>query len=85
MPNDKLNRVTIGVLPGWPGIDVSMLDRYLLEIFGGIRARALQRECNLLLAWGTGRMVENGGGNLAWPEAGPGSIFIPVGPGTPMA
>jgi diguanylate cyclase (GGDEF)-like protein len=80
MPFEGLKRAAIGILPGWPGNDVTTLDRYLLEILGGIQARAAEQGCNLLLAWSTGRMVENGEENLPWPEAGPGTTFTPVGP-----
>ena len=76
----KHPRPTIGILPGWLGFEGSTPDRYLNTVYGGIRAQAKARGCNILLAWGGGRVVEISRVYPAWPVVEPDSDFVPVGP-----
>ncbi len=80
MPNNKHDRPTIGILPGWSVHEDGTPDRYLRAVFHGIRSAVRNRGCNLLLAWGLGRMLETSSIHPAWPEVSPNSDFVPVGP-----
>ncbi len=81
MPSKKTKRLTIGILPGWPASEGSTPDRYLTAVFSGIQAKASARGCNLLLAWGVGRVAESSDDvHPAWPVSTPDSDFVPVGP-----
>src|SRR5512135_1144805 len=81
MPRKKSKRLTIGILPGWPASEGSTPDRYLTAVFSGIQAKATARGCNLLLAWGVGRVAESSDAvHPAWPVSTPDSDFVPVGP-----
>lgn len=74
------HRLTIGVLPGWLAYEGSSPDHYLNNVFKGIQSQANLRGCNLLLAWGGGRVVETSRGFPAWPVVASDSDFVPVGP-----
>ena len=76
----KHSHLTIGILPGWLAYAGATPDRYLNTIFSGIRAQAFARGCNILLAWGGGRVVETSRVFAAWPVLAPDSDFVPVGP-----
>jgi diguanylate cyclase (GGDEF)-like protein len=80
MPKIKNQRITIGVLPGWLAYEGSTPDRYLNMVFSGIQSQAYVRGCNILLAWGGGRVVETSRSFPAWPVVAPDSDFVPVGP-----
>lgn len=73
------SRPTIGVLVGWQ-VYVGMLDGFIDQVFQGIIAGAAERECNLLLACGTGLPYGTGFGKPAWPFLSPTHDFLPVGP-----
>ena len=80
MPNFKRDRPTIGILPGWSALAGKIPDRYLASVLRGIQSAARIRECNLLLAWGLGRVNDPSGLYTAWPVASADSDFVPVGP-----
>jgi len=80
MQHTSDRRPTIGILPGWLGFEGSTPDRYLNSVYSGIREQAKARGCNILLAWGGGRVVEISRVYPAWPVVGPDSDFVPVGP-----
>ena len=80
MPKIKNRRITIGILPGWLAYEGSTPDRYLNQVFSGIQSQAYARGCNILLAWGGGRVVETSRVFPAWPVAAPDTDFAPVGP-----
>jgi signal transduction histidine kinase/DNA-binding response OmpR family regulator/ABC-type sugar transport system substrate-binding protein len=73
------SRPTIGVLVGWQ-VYVGMLDGFIDQVFQGIIAGAAERECNLLLACGTGLPYGTSFGKPAWPFISPTVDFLPVGP-----
>ena len=79
-PHPKNHRLTIGVLPGWLAYEGSSPDHYLNNVFKGIQSQANARGCNLLLAWGGGRVVETSRVFPAWPVVAADSDFVPVGP-----
>jgi diguanylate cyclase (GGDEF)-like protein len=70
---------TIGVLPGWSAYQQSSPDRYLSTVIRGILSAAHSLNCNLLLAWGVGRVVGESSIHPAWPVISPDSDFVPVG------
>ena len=77
----KMNRrAVIGVIPGWLGFEGTTPDRYLNTLFNGIQSQAVICGCNLLLAWGGGRVVESSRSFPAWPIVAEDSDFVPVGP-----
>src|ERR1041385_140319 len=80
MPNFKRDRPTIGILPGWSGLAGIIPDRYLTSVLKGMQSAAQVKQCNLLLAWGLGRVDEPGGDFPAWPVVSRDSDFVPVGP-----
>jgi signal transduction histidine kinase/CheY-like chemotaxis protein/ABC-type sugar transport system substrate-binding protein len=57
-----------------------MLDGFIDQVFQGIIAGAAERECNLLLACGTGLPYGTGFGKPAWPFLSSSNDFLPVGP-----
>lgn len=85
MPKIKNRRITIGILPGWLAYEGSTPDRYLNQVFSGIQSQAYARGCNILLAWGSGRIVETSRVFPAWPVAAPDTDFVPVARGIRMA
>ena len=80
MSKFKRDRPTIGILPGWSALEGKIPDQYLASVLEGIQSAARIRQCNLLLAWGLGRLTDSNGIYPAWPEASPDSDFVPVGP-----
>jgi diguanylate cyclase (GGDEF)-like protein len=76
----KCNRPTIGVLPGWAPVGEDRPDRYLISVVRGIQSAARTRNCNLLLAWGTGHGADPYEGIPAWPVVSNQTDFVPVGP-----
>jgi len=72
-------RPTIGVLVGWQ-VYSGTFDSFLDRVFHGILAGVAERECNLMLACGTGLPYGVGFGRPAWPFTSPVVDFIPVGP-----
>ncbi len=76
----KHDRPTIGILPGWSGLAGIISDRYLMSVLEGIRSAARVKQCNLLLAWGLGRVTDTSGTFPAWPVVSPDADFVPVGP-----
>src|SRR5436190_12179590 len=71
---------TIGILPGWSGHTGKISDRYLASVLKGIQSAARVKQCNLLLAWGLGRVDQSSGTHPAWPVVATDSDFVPVGP-----
>lgn len=80
MSNLKRERPIIGVLPGWSVLAGRIPDGYLVSVLRGIQSAAHSKGCDLLLAWGLGRISDPGGIYPAWPLTGPNSDFVPVGP-----
>ncbi len=74
------HRPTVGILPGWLAYEGTTPDRYLNAVFSGIRDQAFARGCNILLAWGCGRVAETSRVTAAWPVLAPDTDFVPVGP-----
>ena len=72
-------RPTIGVLVGWQ-VYSGAFDSFLDRVFHGILAAAAERDCNLMLACGTGVPYGVGFGKAAWPLTSPLVDFVPVGP-----
>jgi diguanylate cyclase (GGDEF)-like protein len=73
-------RPTVGVLPGWAAAGEAKSDRYLVSVVQGIQTAAHARNCNVLLAWGTGHGVLPYEEIPAWPMVSPDTDFVPVGP-----
>jgi diguanylate cyclase (GGDEF)-like protein len=71
--------LTIGMLPGWPVFGSIFLDRFLQYVINGVRAAALDRGCNLLVACGVSRTPGMRSLHTAWPAAAPDCDYIPVG------
>jgi diguanylate cyclase (GGDEF)-like protein len=80
MSKFKRERPTIGILPGWSAITGQTTDHYLASVLEGIQSAARIRSCNLLLAWGLGRVSDVSATHTAWPVVAPDSDFVPVGP-----
>ena len=80
MPRKNKRRLMVGVIPGWLAFEGTTPDRYLNTLFHGIQSQALIRGCNLLLAWGGGRVVETSRVFPAWPVVAADLDFVPVGP-----
>src|SRR5215211_901238 len=78
--NANRNRPTIGILPGWAAAGEGKPDHYLVSVVQGIQSAARARNCNLLIAWGTGHDVEPYEEIPAWPMAAHNTDFVPVGP-----
>ena len=78
--NANRNRPTIGILPGWAAAGEGKPDHYLVSVVQGIQSAARARNCNLLIAWGTGHDVEPYEEIPAWPVASHDTDFVPVGP-----
>jgi diguanylate cyclase (GGDEF)-like protein len=74
------NRPTIGILPGWAAAGEDRPDHYLISVVQGIQSAARARNCNVLLAWGTGHSVEPYEEIPAWPVVSQDTDFVPVGP-----
>jgi len=64
-------------LPVYYGTDIL---RYLHEVLQGIRAAAVARDCNLLIACGVDEMPLPRADKPAWPVPAPDTTFVPVGP-----
>ena len=58
MSKYKHDRPTIGILSGWSAINGQVVDHYVASVLGGIQSAARIRRCNLLLAWGLGRVSD---------------------------
>ncbi len=71
---------TIGILPGWAAAGEDKPDHYLISVVQGIQSAARARNCNVLLAWGTGHSVEPYEEIPAWPVVSQDTDFVPVGP-----
>ena len=71
------DKPTIGILPGWSS---GSFDLYLRTVIRGMQSAARSLNCNLLLAWGVGRVVGESSFHPAWPVASLDSDFVPVGP-----
>ncbi len=80
MSKYKHDRPTIGILTGWSPITGQIADHYLASVLAGIQAAARIRSCNLLLAWGVGRVSDTNATHTAWPVVATDSDFVPVGP-----
>lgn len=80
MPPLKRDRPTIGVLVGWSMIRGKIPDLYTLSVLRGIQSAAALKQCNLLAAWGLGRITDPEAFYPAWPDVSPHSDFVPVGP-----
>jgi len=80
MSKYKHDRPTIGILPGWSAITGQIADHYLASVLAGIQSAARIRSCNLLLAWGQGRVNDPNATFTAWPVVAEDSDFVPVGP-----
>jgi diguanylate cyclase (GGDEF)-like protein len=70
---------TIGMLPGWPVYGSIFLDRFLQYIIGGVRAAALDHNCNLMVACGVSRTPGMRSLHTAWPVLAPDCDYVPVG------
>ncbi|MGD0174726.1 MAG: GGDEF domain-containing protein [Anaerolineales bacterium] len=70
---------TIGMLPGWPVFGSVYLDRFLQYVINGVRAAALDRGCNLMVACGVSRTPGMRSLHTAWPTSAPDCDYIPVG------
>ena len=70
---------TIGMLPGWPVFGSIYLDRFLQYVVNGVRAAALDRGCNLMVACGVSRTPGMRSLHTAWPTSAPDCDYIPVG------
>jgi diguanylate cyclase (GGDEF)-like protein len=70
---------TIGMLPGWPVFGSIYLDRFLQYAINGVRAAALDRGCNLMVACGVSRTPGMRSLHTAWPTSAPDCDYIPVG------
>ena len=70
---------TIGMLPGWPVFGSIFLDRFLQYVVNGVRAAALDRGCNLMVACGVSRTPGMRSLHTAWPASAPDCDYIPVG------
>lgn len=73
-------RPTIGVLATLPVYYGTDILRYLHEVLQGIRAAAVARECNLLIACGMDEMPLPRADKPAWPLPAADTAFVPVGP-----
>jgi diguanylate cyclase (GGDEF)-like protein len=73
------SRVTIGMLPGWPVYGSIFLDRFLQFVVGGVRAAALDRGCNLMVACGVSRTPGMRSLHTAWPVLAPDCDYVPLG------
>jgi diguanylate cyclase (GGDEF)-like protein len=67
------------MLPGWPVFGSVFLDRFLQYVINGVRAAALDRGCNLLVACGVSRTPGMRSLHTAWPASAPDCDYIPVG------
>ncbi|HEY5118412.1 MAG TPA: GGDEF domain-containing protein [Anaerolineales bacterium] len=70
---------TIGMLSGWPVFGSIYLDRFLQYAINGVRAAALDRGCNLMVACGVSRTPGMRSLHTAWPTSAPDCDYIPVG------
>ena len=71
--------LTIGMLPGWPVYGSIFLDRFLQYVIGGVRAAALDRGCNLIVACGVSRTPGMRSLHTAWPVLSPDCDYVPLG------
>jgi diguanylate cyclase (GGDEF)-like protein len=67
------------MLPGWPVFGSIFLDRFLQYVINGVRAAALDRGCNLLVACGVSRTPGMRSLHTAWPVSAPDCDYVPVG------
>lgn len=79
-PSFPGSRPTIGVLATLPVYYGTDILRYLHEVLQGIRAAAVARDCNLLIACGVDEMPLPRADKPAWPVPAPDTTFVPVGP-----
>jgi len=73
------SRPTIGMLPGWPVFGSIYLDRFLQYVVNGVRAAALDSDCNLMVACGVSRTPGMRSLHTAWPASAPDCDYVPVG------
>lgn len=74
------HRLTIGVLASWQVYEGTSIGRYLHTLLGGVRAAALDKDCNVLFACGVGPLSFPHSYTPAWPVPAPDADFVPVGP-----
>jgi hypothetical protein len=79
MQRFKRDQPTVGILAGWSPYEGGVLDHYVADVVRGIQSAALMKQCNLLIAWGVGRVIETTI-SPAWPVLSSESDFVPVGP-----
>lgn len=80
MSKFKHDRPTIGILLGYSVLAGKTPDHYRASVLKGVQSAARARQCNLLVAWGLGRVTESNAIYPAWPTVSPDSDFVPVGP-----
>ncbi len=72
-------RLTVGVLSGWQTYS-GTLHNFLSYVFDGIKAAALDFDCNLLIGCGVGQPNLIGFGKPATPFISSYGDFVPIGP-----
>jgi hypothetical protein len=80
MAAPKIKRYTLGFISSWHIYEGTTIDPYAHAVLQGLRAAAVQRDCNLLLACGIGPLAGGSLSRPAWPQLSPASDFVPVGP-----
>src|SRR5687767_4898198 len=80
MQRHRSHRLTIGVLASWQVYEGTTVGRYLHTLLRGVRAAAVEKGCNLLLACGMGSLSSPQSYTTAWPVPTAEADFVPVGP-----
>jgi hypothetical protein len=80
MQRHRSHMLTIGVLASWQVYEGTTIGRYLHTLLRGVRAAAVEKGCNLLLACGIGSRSNPQSYTTAWPVPTPDADFVPVGP-----
>jgi signal transduction histidine kinase/DNA-binding LacI/PurR family transcriptional regulator/AraC-like DNA-binding protein len=80
MQRHRSHMLTIGVLASWQVYEGTTIGRYLHTLLRGVRAAAVEKGCNLLLACGIGSRSNPQSYTPAWPVPTPDADFVPVGP-----
>jgi signal transduction histidine kinase/DNA-binding LacI/PurR family transcriptional regulator/AraC-like DNA-binding protein len=76
----KNKRPTIGFLSTWSVYEGTTIDNYTHALMQGVRAAALEQDCNLLIGCGVSLPGSPRASRTAWAVPGAGMDFVPVGP-----
>src|SRR5437867_5602960 len=79
MQRHRSHMRTIGVLASWQVYEGTTIGRYLHTLLRGVRAAAIDKGCNLLLACGIGSISKPQSYTTAWPIPAADADFVPVG------